>query len=63
MNLFKNQKQTTDIENKLMETKADSRGEINEEFGMNLYILLYIRTIYKRQITYKDLLIAQGTIL
>ena len=63
MNLFKNQKQTTDIENKLMETKADSRGEINEEFGMNLYILLYIRTIYKRQINYKDLLIAQGTIL
>ena len=63
MNLFKNQKQTTDIENKLMETKVDSRGEINEEFGMNLYILLYIRTIYKRQINYKDLLIAQGTIL
>ena len=63
MNLFKNQKQTTDIENKLMDTKVDSRGEINEEFGMNLYILVYIRTIYKRQINYKDLLIAQGTIL
>ena len=41
MNLFKKQDQTTDMENKLMVTKQERKGGINQEFGVNRYTLLY----------------------
>ena len=58
MNLFTKQNRFTDIENKLMVTKGESmvrRGEINQEFGISTYILLYIKWI-----TNKDLLYSTG---
>ena len=41
MHLFKKQDQTTDMENKLMVTKQERKGGINQEFGVNRYTLLY----------------------
>ena len=38
MNLLQNRNRLTDIENKLMVTKGDGGvGEINKEFGINIY--------------------------
>ena len=43
MNLYKNRNKLTDIENKLMGTKGESRRGINLEFQINQYRLLYIK--------------------
>ena len=41
---LQNRNRLTDIENKLMVTKGETLGEgINQELGMNIYTLLYIR--------------------
>ena len=32
-----------DVENKLMVTKGERGGGINEEFGIHIYTLLYIK--------------------
>ena len=45
----------TDIKHKLMVTKGEMWGERNQELGINIYILLYIRWI-----TNKDLLSSTG---
>ena len=55
MNLFTKQKQTPDIENKLMVTKGEAEGGINQEYVINRYILPYIK-----QINNKDLLYSTG---
>ena len=44
-----------DTENKFMVTKGEKRGGINQEFGMNVDTLIYIK-----QITNKDLLYSTG---
>ena len=36
----------TDVENKLMVNKAEERGEINQEFGINIHT--YTHYIYNR---------------
>ena len=54
MNLFTNRNRLTDRENKLMVTKWEG-GQINQEFGINRYTLLYIK-----QINNKDLLYSTG---
>ena len=43
--LFQNRKRLTDIENRLMVTKGKGGvgGGINQEFGINMYTLLYIK--------------------
>ena len=58
MNLFKSRNRLTDIERiKLTVTKGESEGvEINYEFGINRYTLLYIRQ------TTRTYCRAQGTI-
>ena len=45
----------TNTENKLTITIADGVGEINQEFGINMYAILYI----KKQVN-KDLLYSTG---
>ena len=56
MNLFTKQKQTYRYRNKLMVTKDEMlRGCINQELGLNIHTLLYIR-----QITNKDLQYSTG---
>ena len=45
----------TDIDDKLMVNKGERGGGINQEFGINIYTLLYIK-----QITNKDLLYSTG---
>ena len=55
MNLFTKQKQTHRHRKKLMIIKGESGGGINQEFGINIYILLYIK-----QINNKDLLYSTG---
>ena len=42
MNL-QNRSRPADIENKLMVTKGKGEVGINEEFGINIYTLLYIK--------------------
>ena len=52
---LQNRNRLTDIENKLMVTKRDSGGrggEINEDFGINIYTLLYIKEINNRDLLY-----------
>ena len=56
MNYLQNRNRLTDIKNKLTVTKGEMwRGGINQELGMNIHTLLYIR-----QITNKDLLHSTG---
>ena len=56
MNYVQNRNRPTDIEDKLMVTKGERGwGEINQEFGINRYTLLYIK-----QINNKDLLYSTG---
>ena len=56
MNLFTKQNRLTDFKIKLTVTKGEMwRGRINEEFGINIYTLLYIK-----QITNKELLYSTG---
>ena len=43
MNLFTKQKQTYDIENKLVTKGEMRRVGINQELGINIHTLLYIR--------------------
>ena len=44
MNLFTKEKDLTDIENKLIVTIGETLGGgINQELGINVYTLLYIR--------------------
>ena len=44
MNYPQNRNRLTDLENKLMVTKGERRGQgINWEFGINIYTLLYIK--------------------
>ena len=43
MNLFTKQKQIHRHRNKLMVTKGERGGGINQEFGINIYTLLYIK--------------------
>ena len=57
MNLSTKQKESQ-TENKLMATKGKDSGEGCQEFGINIYMLLYIK-----QINNKDLPYGQGTIL
>ena len=49
-----NRNRFTDIENKLMVTKEEMAGGINQEYGINRYKL-----IYKKQVSNKG---TQGTI-
>ena len=42
MNLCTKQKQTPDIENKFMITKGKRGWRINQEFGINIYTLLFM---------------------
>ena len=57
MNL-KNRNRPTDIENKFMATKGEVRGqEINQEFGINIYTILYTKYVHK------NLLYSRGPIL
>ena len=51
MKLFTKKQQLTGIENKRIVTKRDGDGEIGQEFGINMYTLLYIK-----QKSNKDLL-------
>ena len=50
----------TDIENKLMVTRLERMGERNQESGINMYLLLYIKQITNKDHSYPR--IAQGTI-
>ena len=44
INLFAKQNRPTDIENKLTVTKGERGGVgINQEFGINIYTLRYIK--------------------
>ena len=43
MNLFIKQKQLADLENKLLTTREEDRGRIMWEYGINRYMLLYIK--------------------
>ena len=53
MNLFTNRNRLTDIENKLMVTKGEMwRGGINQELGIKIYTLLYIKWIIKKDLLY-----------
>ena len=40
---LQNRNRLTDIQNKLMVTKGESRGERNEECGINIHALLQLR--------------------
>ena len=52
VNLFTKQKQTTDIENKLMVTQRErGGGGINQEYGINRYTPLYIKQIKQQGFT------------
>ena len=54
---IQNRNRPTDIEKNLMVTKRErGGGEINQQFGINIYRLLYIKLI-----TDKDLLYSTGT--
>ena len=55
MNLFTKQKQTPDIEIKLMVTIGERSRGINQAFRIKIYTLLYIK-----QITNKELLYSTG---
>ena len=44
---FQNRNRVTDIENRLMVSKEESRGGINKKLGINIYILLDIKQINK----------------
>lgn len=37
---LRNRNRLSDIQNKLTVTKGESRGERNEEFGINIHVLL-----------------------
>ena len=55
---MQNRNTVANVENKLMVTRGKWVGEINWEIGMDTYTLLYIK-----QVTNKDLLGTQGTLL
>ena len=57
MNLLIKQKQTHRLQNETYSYQRGKvgKGEINQEFGVNIYTLLYIK-----QITNKDLLYSTG---
>ena len=54
MNLFTKQNQTHRQENKLMVPKGDSgsQGIITQEFGINIYIPVYIKQINNKGLLY-----------
>ena len=47
MNLYTKQKQLTHIEKKLIVIKGEKGQEINWEFGISIYTLLYIKQVTK----------------
>ena len=50
MNYLQNSNRFTDFENKLIVTKGERwGGGINQEFEINIHILLYIKQITKEQ--------------
>ena len=50
---LQNRSRLTDIENKLVVTKGERcEGEINQESGINRYILLYIKYINNKDLLY-----------
>ena len=55
-NYFQNKKRLTDLDDELMVARREGQGEgIVKEFGMDLYMLLYLKWI-----TNKDLLYSTG---
>ena len=56
---LQNRNRLTDLENELIVTTGEGLwGGIDREFGIDMYILLYLK-----HVTNKDLLIARGTCL
>ena len=46
----------TDLENKLMVTKGERWGVgINQEFGINIYALLYIKQVNNKDLLYSTM--------
>ena len=49
---IKNRNRLTDTENKLMVTKRERKRGINQEFGVEIYTLLYTKYITNKNLLY-----------